>query len=286
MAFLERYLTDGKESSYFLRYASNVTSQCGEDGIIAHIFSLLPKPSTRSHRYLVDIGAWDGKHLSNSYNLLYNQHDWDGLLFEAHPERVQELKRLYSSKQAEHADTMQQSIRCAQCLVGFEGDNSLETLLAVHDVPYDFDFLSIDVDGNDYHIWRSIADETSVSLSSSSSDFSSSVSRNKQYRPSVVCIEFNPTIPNDIIFIQEADLRIHQGSSLRALVNLGQSMSYSLIVTTTFNAIFLKNELMSFVPSWDYSIENLHYANMSTSMFQTYDGGRLEMMFMWKMLTK
>lgn len=262
MAILERYHRNGKETSYFLRYASNITSQCGEDGIIAHLFSLLPKPSSNrlsSHRYLVDVGAWDGKHWSNSYNLLYNQDDWDGLLMEAHPERFQELQRLYERKNS------QQNIRCVQSLIGFDGDTSLKSLLLAHDVPLDFDFLTIDVDGNDYHIWRSIMLSTNTSVSLSNQDC---------YKPSVVCIEFNPSIPNDVIFVQEPNMRIHQGSSLRALVNLGQSMGYNLVATTTFNAIFVKAELMPLMPIWDYSIENIHIANMTTSMFQTYDGGK------------
>jgi hypothetical protein len=36
-----------------------------------------------------------------------------------------------------------------------------------------FDFLSIDIDGNDYHAWHAI----------------------KNYQPKILMIEFNPTIP-------------------------------------------------------------------------------------------
>ena len=58
-------------------------------------------------------------------------------------------------------------------------------------LPYQFQLLSIDVDGCDYHVWNSL--DISV------------------YQPQVVCIEFNPTIPNRVKFIQEADIRIYQG---------------------------------------------------------------------------
>ena len=62
-------------------------------------------------------------------------------------------------------------------MVSIEGKSSLKSLLQRHEIPFDFDFLSIDIDGADYHIWKSLG---------------------KEYRPLVVCIEFNPTIPNDI----------------------------------------------------------------------------------------
>jgi len=43
--------------SPLLKYQNNIESQNGEDGIIAHIFSVLP-PAEK--RYCVEFGAWDG----------------------------------------------------------------------------------------------------------------------------------------------------------------------------------------------------------------------------------
>ena len=45
-----------------------------------------------------------------------------------------------------------------------------------------FDFLSIDVDGCDYYLFESLT----------------------KYKPKLICIEYNPTIPNDVEFIQES----------------------------------------------------------------------------------
>jgi hypothetical protein len=53
--------------SPLLKYQSNVTSQNGEDGIIQHIFKVLPPAQ---NRYCVEFGAWDGMHLSNCFNLV------------------------------------------------------------------------------------------------------------------------------------------------------------------------------------------------------------------------
>lgn len=258
----------------------------------------------------MEIGAWDGKHLSNTYNLLYNQSSWDGILIEANTQRVAEMKTLYQDKVKLYEDSREQylshvssaiprqsvkRIECVEALVAFEGGNSLANLLSRYNAPINFDFLSIDVDGNDYHIW--------ASLSSNHCDLCDPMTRPclHQYRPSVVCIEFNPTIPNDIVFVQERNMRIQQGksswqlisvhyiafihsigSSLRALVNLGNQMKYTFIVATTFNAFFVRDELVQYLPqefsetlrdSEDY-IDRLHAASMSTMMFQTYDGGR------------
>ena len=55
--------------SPLLKYQSNVESQNGEDGILTHIFSILPPVEKR---YCVEFGAWDGKHLSNCFNLVHN----------------------------------------------------------------------------------------------------------------------------------------------------------------------------------------------------------------------
>lgn len=54
----------------------------------------------------------------------------------------------------------------------------------------------------------------------------------EDYYPKVVVIEHNPTIPNNIIYIQEKDVSIQRGSSLRALVELGKSKGYELVATT------------------------------------------------------
>jgi hypothetical protein len=63
--------------------ARDVKSQGGEDGILEHLFTKWwpHHMSERDHRYVVEIGAWDGEHLSNAWNLLRN-HSWSGLLVE------------------------------------------------------------------------------------------------------------------------------------------------------------------------------------------------------------
>ena len=62
MAVLERRLPDIHSTSPLLQYASNVHSQGGEDGILDRLLQLVGT----GPKYCVDIGAWDGIHLSNT----------------------------------------------------------------------------------------------------------------------------------------------------------------------------------------------------------------------------
>ena len=241
MAKLERRLR--RATSPLLSFAADITSQGGEDGILQEIFRVI---DTGAPKYCVDVGAWDGKWLSNTYSLLKDQNEtsqWSGLLIEANAERSNSCQEMYK-------DNL--SVQCVCTLVSLEGENTLEKLLSRYHVPSDFDFLCIDIDGADYHLWARLS--TSI------------------FRPKVVCIEFNPTIPNSVFFVQESSTLVHQGSSLLALSELGQSIGYSLLVTTTFNATFVLDEYLHLFPAYDRSIDALHVPTMTTEVFQTYDG--------------
>eukprot|EP01032_Pedospumella_encystans_P014056 gene14056-16165_t len=265
----ERRLRDCRDSSYFLRFAKNITSQGGEDGILKELFDLI---GTTATPYCIDIGAWDGQHLSNTYQLVHSW-NWGGLLVEANSERHEQLCALYSTRP---------DVTCVDCLVDIDGESALSSILQKHNVPLDLDFVSIDVDGADYHLWESIGNT---------------------YKPRVMCIEFNPTIPNHVHYVQERDITVQEGSSLLALTELGRSFGYHLVVTTTFNAIFVRQDLLHLLPpniftylpvpgtyklenfdahaqntSAEYSIQrtvdlnSMHNCSMATDIFQTYSG--------------
>ena len=254
----------------------NVTSQGGEDGIIERIFQLLPPPSSSSSsssssensiRYCVDVGAWDGVHLSNSHSLLVpscNNTDqrcrWRGILIEAHPERFIDLQRLHEPL---GNVCVQEHVSCMAELSSTRG---LSSILRRHasqiNLPSDFDFLSIDVDGYDYWLLNDILTST--------------------YHPKVICIEFNPTMPNDLIYIQPQKDELRHGSSLSALVELASSHKYVLVETTMYNAFFVTEPLyQEFILQdlpWCVSehrqptIEELHEVTMGTHLYQLYDG--------------
>ena len=133
-----------------IKYAHNVTSQSGEDGIIEKIFEMiLLDDDTRTSRYCIDIGAWDGRHLSNTFNLLCNGEDWKGLLIEASLERYLELKYLHDPLGNTCVN------KCVSCKpssddsisnIIIENIHNLMSLCKKEITPI-IDFLCIDVDG-------------------------------------------------------------------------------------------------------------------------------------------
>jgi hypothetical protein len=58
-----------------------------------------------------------------------------------------------------------------------------------------------------------------------------------------VVIEFNPTFPVGVDYIQPADPAINHGSSLSAIVELGSRKGYELIAVNALNAFFVIKEL-------------------------------------------
>ena len=280
-----------------IAHARDVTSQNGEDGIIARLFELLPDPQ-HGPRWLVDVGAWDGKHLSNTHSLLTNghagtsPHAWRGVLIEADPSRFAELVRLHGAPGTPPPQQRNICV-CRSVSCAAESPDALPAILAsaAPELPRDFDFLCVDVDGTDYWLVaallrRDAAGEMHGTGSGTDSadakaagvgDVAAAVDGRTPavYRPKVVCVEFNPTIPDDVIFVQARDDGVRHGSSLAALVELLHGAGYTLVETTVFNAFFVTNELYSnylhsHVP--DTSIEALHETSMGTRLYQLYDG--------------
>src|SRR5690242_19239935 len=94
MPILKQVRTDrrNKISCFLLDYASDVTSQSGEDGIIRKVFEIIGTSS----RWCVEFGAWDGRKFSNTYNLIQNE-QWSGVLIEGAQAKFQKLKRTYAN---------------------------------------------------------------------------------------------------------------------------------------------------------------------------------------------
>jgi hypothetical protein len=91
--------------------------------------------------------------------------------------------------------------------------------------------------------------------------------------PTLVVIEFNPTIPNDILFVQPADMAVHQGSSLAAIVELASAKGYELVATTEVNAFFVREALLPLFDIPDNSLDALRPGREhETRVFQLFDG--------------
>ena len=267
-----------------LSHAADVTSQNGEDGIIRRVFEMLP---FQSQRVCVDVGAWDGRHLSNTFSLL--NHDnvdqgettkWRGVLIEADRDKFQQLTALYPPHSGNIC--IRKTVSCH-----VDSSSSLRRILNNVDLEKEFDFLCIDVDGIDYWLLHDLLgcdnDDADGQMSNKNNQYNQPTDncsnntqlRRKSYRPKLICIEFNPSMPLDLIYIQPRNDAIRHGSSLSALVELANSSEYTLIETTVFNAFFIQSRLYQQyfkeeVP--DTSIETLHEVTMGTSLYQLYDG--------------
>lgn len=222
--------------TWLAQQASDTYTQVGEDGMIAAVFDVLGEGS----RWCVELGAWDGHTYSNT-RLLFEQ-GWSGVLIEADPERFAQLQGNYAGNDRAH-------LLCQWA--GFSGPDSLENVLARTPVPEDFDLLSLDVDGNDLYLWDSL----------------------ERFRPRLVVIEFNPTIPNDIEWVQKADPQVNQGASLLALTRFAQRKGYELVGVSDWNAFFVRREDYPKFEMIDNSVAAVRTdLKWETRVFQLFDG--------------
>jgi hypothetical protein len=224
-------------NKWLLEYAANVHSQAGEDGIIAKILELIGTPT----KWCVEFGAWDGRYLSNTYNLIATR-GFSAVLIEGSRKRYRDLVETFKDNPR---------IVPVNAFVGFSAADSLDTILAKTPIPLDFDVLSIDIDGNDYHVWNAVT----------------------RYRPRLVVIEYNPTIPNAVDFVQPADMTINQGSSLLAQARLGKEKRYELVAVTEHNCLFVRAEDFAVFGITDNSVHALRPSeSMVTYIFNGMDG--------------
>lgn len=219
------------------QHARNETSQCGEDGILEMVIETIGE----TDRWCVEFGAWDGKTFSNTYNLIANR-GYHALLIEADSEKHVELEKNFRH---------QSGVMTRRQRVGWSAQDNLDAILADCDVPSKFDLLSIDIDGNDYHVWEAVQTHT----------------------PKVVCIEFNPTIGNEVEFVQAKDLAVSQGSSLLSICKLARQKGYELVAVTQLNAIFVAD---GYYPRFNIQDNSLHALRPNPKsvlhIFTGYDG--------------
>lgn len=220
-------------------YKKNVKSQFGEDGIIEHLFTKIPLSETS---WSVEFGAWDGEYLSNTYNLVFNQ-KWNSVYIEGDKKKTENLRKKVKALQVE------QDIEVINAFVESEGVNGLDSLLSNTKIPKEFELLSIDIDGIDYHVWKNFT----------------------EYSPKVVVVEHNPTIPPEIEYIPEDNYSI-RGASVKALYKLGLVKGYELVACTDVNCIFVRKDLFPLFNIENNTPENLMKRDYITYMIANFDG--------------
>ncbi len=228
---------NNKPNTWLNDFARNVTSQGGEDGIIVKILDVI----SNTDKWCVEFGSWDGKKLSNTYNLIDN-HDYSAVLIEGNKKRFQDLLKTFGPEK---------NVIPINAFVGFEENDNLDKILETTPIPVDFDLLSIDIDGNDYHVWDAVT----------------------KYKPKIVVIEFNATIPSTVEFVQPRDMRITQGNSLLSITKLAKTKDYELVAATGGNAIFVDSKYFGLFGIKDNSV-NIMWTDLSTitHIFFGHDG--------------
>lgn len=190
-------------------------SQHGEDGILWFLFSLIGT----SNKQVVEVCAGDGVEC-NAANLIIND-SWTGLLFDGNKRKI-EYGRIYY---AHNLNTLQ----CPPTLVNAWIDaEHVDALITSNGMQGEIDLLSLDMDGVDYWVCRSI---TSVT-------------------PRVIVVEYNAglgphesvSVPYRLDFRAEND---YWGASLTAFVNLLRQKGYRLVgcERSGINAFFVQSDI-------------------------------------------
>lgn len=200
---IKQWIVENNYRSPYLKYAKNYLSQFGDDGIIEKLVSEFDIIS--GSRVCVEFGAWDGVYLSNVYNLWKNK-NFESVLIEADGEKFNELLQIKN-----------ENIEVYNILVSSnpQDPNSLDNILDNSRFTIDNDnfiVLSIDIDGQDYHVWDSV----------------------KKYKPLLVVVEIAGGWSIDSDYIGN-------GASLRSLNFLANSKGYTLVCATG-NAYFVRND--------------------------------------------
>ena len=212
------------------RFGFKSYSQQDEDGILQEIFRRIDLGSGENARRFVEIGVGDGLENNTLYLL---QQGWRGLWIDADQDRCAAIRARFAAPLA--AGTLQ----LTQAIVNAENINGL---IAAAGIKGEIDLLSIDIDGNDYHVFEAL-------------DIPGALS------PRVVVIEYNARFRPPVKLVQPYDALYswdgsdYFGASLCALHDLARRKGYVLVATnlTGVNAFFVRKDLAGahFYPDTD-----------------------------------
>jgi hypothetical protein len=197
-----------------------VFSQFGEDGIIqylVHATRIAPV-----ERRFVEFGVETYQEANT--RLLVLKDNWAGLVIDGDPRNIRYIHndRIYWRHQLQ-----------ASC--AFINAENIDPLISAGGMAGDIGLLSIDIDGNDYWVWKSIS----------------------SVNPVLVVIEYNSvfgpdhavSIPYDPAFRRGAAhfSHLYWGCSLKALEALGRSKGYALVGSNGAgnNAFFVRRDRLS-----------------------------------------
>ncbi len=195
------------------KYEYQVYSQNGEDGIIQEIF----KRIGATNKFFVEFGVGNGLECNTLLLLLKN---WKGCWIDGSDRDIDFIKQKFNF-------LINKGLSVTKSFITAE---NIEALFSSLKVPEELDLLSIDIDGNDYWVWKAIS----------------------HYRPRVVVIEYNGMFPPPIEFIVDYDAnrtwagKSHFGASIKSLEILGKKKGYKLVGCnfTGLNSFFVREDLV------------------------------------------
>lgn len=192
------------------KYVRKQYSQCGEEGVLEQIF----KNVGTMNKISVEFGCRDGYSLSNTRFLV--EKGWTCHMWDCAPAKTADVK--------EHFITAE----------------NINDILAQYDIPKNLDLLSIDIDGNDYWVWKALT-----------------------WQPRVVVIEFNGaksgkvTIPYDPNFKYNAT--DYYGASFDLMCALGLEKGYVPVCQLeNLNLFFVRAELVDKPPKIAFTPRPAH----------------------------
>jgi hypothetical protein len=196
-----------------------VFSQFDEDGVILFLLAV----ADDGPRRVVDLGAGNGVHASNSANVLLNL-GFDGLLVDGDGASMAAAERFY----ARHPDTTERPPATTQAFLTRE---NVDDVVSAGGLRGEIDLLSIDVDGNDYWLWDAL----------------------ECVSPRFVVVEAHPELGRDeYVMPYQADFVWkaappdgRYGASLLAFVRLGERLGYRPVGANQygFNVFFAREDV-------------------------------------------
>lgn len=190
------------------KYELRRISQFGEDGVLEKIFQLIGTTS----KYYVEFGAGDG-HFCSNVKYLRERYEWTGLLLDG------------------ACSNDMGNDRAINLYKEFITVENICDLFKKYNVPNEFDLISIDIDRNDFYVWKALS---------------------KNYKPRVVVIEFNSGFNfNDDKVIKYSAKEVWDGTdcfgaSMLSLFNLGKILGYSLVYQEScgVNIFFIRDDII------------------------------------------
>lgn len=197
------------------RFEHRMFSQSGEDGILREVYRRIGE----TNRTFVELGSGDG--LENNSAALLVQ-GWTGHWVECSRRCVARVRSKYRQLLDSGALIVERALVTA---------DNVDPLLNRLGVPTQPDLLSIDLDGDDYWVWKAIS----------------------SLRPRVVVIEYNAFFQPNVKWVMVNASRhgwsgtTYFGASLASLVELGAEKGYWLVGCTLSgsNAFFVREDLVA-----------------------------------------